>query len=53
VTVWKTDTDLQQTTNPGPTTFKVICISASVFLANKNVDWKSYEQVKKVLNLQD
>ncbi len=39
--------------NPGAKTFRVVIISASNRLANPNVNWKNYDEVKKVLNLQD
>jgi len=53
VTIWKYDTDYTQATDPGSTTFKVVCISASARLANPNVNWNNYEDVKNTFNLKD
>ena len=53
VTIWKTDTDLAQTADPGSKTFKVVCISANLLKAWPKVDWKNYEEVKKILKLAD
>jgi hypothetical protein len=51
VTVWALDTDTEQSADPGSTTFKVVCISAAVKLANSNLDWNNYAAVKKAFNL--
>ena len=51
VTIWKTDTDMAQAADPGPKTFKVVCISESFLYAHQKVNWKNYEEVKKILNL--
>ena len=53
VSIWKTDTDLAQTTDPGPKSIKIVCISEGFLYANKNVNWKNYEEVKKVAGLTD
>lgn len=39
--------------NPGTQTFRVVIVSPSNRLANPNVNWKNYAEVKKVLNLKD
>ena len=51
VTVWAFDTDTEQSADPGSTTFKIVCISATVKLANSNLDWNNYAAVKKAFNL--
>ena len=53
VRVIKSDTDYTQTVNPGATTFKIVCISASGRKANPNVNLNNYEEVKKAFNLID
>ena len=53
VRVVKSDTDYTQTGNPGTTTFKIVCISASGRKANPNVNLRNYEEVKKAFNLVD
>ena len=39
--------------NPGVITVRYVAISPSNRIANPNTNWKDYEQVKKVLHLQD
>ena len=39
--------------NPGVITVRYVVISPSNRIANPNTNWKDYEQVKKVLHLQD
>lgn len=51
ITVWAYDTDMQQTADPGPTTFKVVIISAVARLANPTLNVNNYEEVKKMFNL--
>jgi len=51
--VYVTDSDLTQPTNPGSLTFKVVVIAASQRLANPNVNYDNYDDVKKAFNLQD
>jgi hypothetical protein len=51
--VFVTDSDLTQPTNPGSLTFKVVVIAASQRLANPNINWKNYTEVKEALNLKD
>jgi len=51
VTLYKTDSDLTQPSNPGTRTYKVVAASEAGRIANPNVDWTNYEQVKKTFNL--
>ena len=48
-----TDSDLIQPTNPGEHTFKVVVIAASGLIQNPNVDLGNYEEVKDAFNLPD
>ena len=41
------------TSNPGNITFKVVAIASSARLANPNVDYTNYEEVKATFNLKD
>ena len=51
ITIWAYDTDTQQTVDPGPTTFKVVIMSAAARMANPTLNLKNYEEVKKAFNL--
>lgn len=51
VTIWKTDTDYTQATNPGTRTFKILAIASSARLSHPNLDYTNYEAVKKAFNL--
>ncbi len=51
ITVWVYDTDTQQTVDPGPTTFKVVIMSAAARLANPTLNLKNYDEVIKVFKL--
>ena len=51
VSVWAYDTDTEQSADPGTTTFKIVCISAAAKLANSNLDWNNYAEVKNAFNL--
>ena len=53
VTIWKTDTDLQQTSDPGSKSIKVIAISATVYKAHPTLNWKDCQEVERVLKLAD
>lgn len=53
LTIFATDSDLTQPTNPGSKTFKVVVIAASGRAANPNVNYNDYNAVKKAFNLQD
>ena len=53
VSLFNSNSDGSAAPNPGAQTFRVVIISASNRLANPNVNWKNYDEVKKVLNLQD
>lgn len=39
--------------NPGTQTFRIVVVSPSNRIANPNVNWNNYAEVKKVLNLKD
>ena len=51
VTIYCTDSDLTQPTNPGTLTFKVVVIAASQLIKNPNVDLKNYTAVKQAFNI--
>lgn len=51
VSVVYQNTDGSQTTNPGNQTYRIVAISSSVAMANPNVNWGNYEEVKTILNL--
>jgi hypothetical protein len=51
VEIYYQNTDGSQTTNPGNKTYRIVAISASVAMANPNVNWENYEEVKTILNL--
>ena len=53
VTLINSNSDGTTPGNPGAQTFRIVIISASNRLANPNVNWKNYTEVKKVLNLKD
>jgi hypothetical protein len=53
VKVYVVDSDLTQPNNPGSGTFKVVVMSSRSMLANTNIDFKNYNQVKKAFNLKD
>ncbi|MFH0893729.1 MAG: hypothetical protein V2A54_04775 [Bacteroidota bacterium] len=53
VTVWKYDTDYTQASDPGTTTFKVVCVSYAGKIANPNLNWNDYNEVKNAFNLKD
>lgn len=53
VTIYCTDSDLTQPTNPGIQTFKIVVISASQLIKNPNVDLNNYSIVKQAFQLQD
>ena len=53
VTIWKFDTDDAQTTDDGPTTFKVVCIAGGIQQLHPNVNWNKYEDVRTTFNLSD
>lgn len=53
VTLVNSNSDGTTPGNPGSQTFRIVIISASNRLANPNVNWKNYSEVKKVLNLKD
>lgn len=48
----KEDSDFN-TLNPGIQTFKVVAISSTARIANPNVDYNDYEQVKAAFNLEE
>lgn len=48
-----TDSDLTQPNNPGANTFKVVAIAASQRLANPNINYDDYNQVKAAFHLKD
>lgn len=39
--------------NPGAMTFRFVAVSPTNKMANKNVNWRDYEQVKKTLKIND
>lgn len=53
VTIWKTDSDLTLPSNPGTKTYKVIAVAEAPRIANPNVNWMNYEEVKETFNLRD
>ncbi|MEO5643526.1 MAG: hypothetical protein ABIQ40_05705 [Bacteroidia bacterium] len=50
--IW-TDSDLTQPANPGQFTFKIVAIAASQRLANPDVDYTNYNEVKARYNLEE
>ncbi len=53
INIYTTNTNLDAIANPGSQTFRVVIISASNRMANRNTNWNDYQQVKKALNLAD
>ena len=53
VTIFCTDSDLTQPTNPGSQTFKIVVIAPSQLIKNPNVNLDNYEEVKKAFDLKD
>ena len=53
LTIFATDSDLTQPNNPGSKTFKIVVIAASQRMANPNVNYGNYNEVKKAFNLKD
>lgn len=53
VQIYYQNTNGSQTTNPGNQTYRVVAISASAMLANPNIKWGNYEEVKTILNLKE
>ncbi|MEI6900362.1 MAG: hypothetical protein WCL00_10830 [Bacteroidota bacterium] len=53
VTIWKSDSDMQQTADPGTSSFKVIAISATVYKAHPTLNWKDCNEVERALKLAD
>ena len=51
VYIFYQNTDGSQTDNPGNQTYRIVAISSSNSIANPYVDWESYEEVKRVFNL--
>jgi len=51
--VFVTDSDLTMPSNPGSLTFKVVVIAASQRMANPNVNYDNYNEVKKAFDLKD
>lgn len=46
------DSDLTQPNYPGSLTFRIVKVAPSFLIANPNIDWEDYAQVKHVLNLE-
>ena len=53
VTIFWTDSDLAQPSNPGLRTFKIVKIAGSLLKANPDLDLTNYEAVKSRFNLAD
>ncbi len=53
VSINTTNTNITSFANPASQTFRVVIVSASNKIANPNVNWNNYEEVKDVLNLKD
>lgn len=53
VTVFWSDSDLTQPTNPGNREFKIVVIAASGLAQKPNLDFENYEAVKKAYNLNE
>jgi hypothetical protein len=51
VTIYVTDSDLTQPTNPGSKKFKVVCIAAGSKPSKKNINYKDYNDVKEAYGL--
>ena len=49
----KTDTDMTQATDPGLSTIKIVCIGYAARMANPNLDYSNYNQVKAAFHLKD
>lgn len=52
ISVYIENSDLSDP-NPSPFTYKLVCIPKSAKMANPNVNWKNYTEVKNALNLKD
>lgn len=53
VAITFTDSDLVQPANPGPLTFKIVVIAPSQRIANPDLDYTNYEEVKNRFHLND
>jgi hypothetical protein len=53
VTLFWTDSDLFQPTNPGTRTFKIVKIAGTLLRENPDLDLSNYEAVKHRFNLKD
>lgn len=53
VTLWVNDSDLNLPSDPGTRSFKVVAVAASAKIANPDVDYTNYEEVKQTFNLLD
>ena len=53
VSLLNANSDGSTAPNPGATTFRIVIISPSNRLAHPNTNWKNYNEVKAVLNLED
>ncbi|WP_297509146.1 hypothetical protein [Flavobacterium sp.] len=53
INIYTTNTNLSSMPNPATQKFRVVVISASNRIANPNVNWKNYDEVKYALNLED
>ena len=51
LTIWEYDTDINQSADPGLTTFKIVCINPVAKLAHSDLDWNDYASVKMTFNL--
>jgi hypothetical protein len=47
------NSDYSQATNPGTKTFRIVIIPSSARLANPNIDYTNYNEVKRAFNLKD
>lgn len=53
VQISTTNTNITSFTNPASQTFRVVIVSASNRMANPNVNWNNYQEVKNALKLKD
>ena len=53
VNINTTNTNITSFANPASQTFRVVIISASNRIANPNVNWNNYKEVKNALKLKD
>ena len=50
--IWKSLSD-GANASPNPEQYKLVCIPKSAKMANPNVNWENYSEVKQILNLKD